>query len=72
MIKLSEHISNLAIIYGDEIRKWFSMNDFSKEIIMKNDRGVVHVARLLLTHDVPVFVSLIDPLMKIETMRVGL
>ena len=37
--KLSEHISNLAVLDGDEIREWLSPNeDFSREGINRNNK----------------------------------
>ena len=60
--KLSEHISNLAVLDGDEIREWLSPNeDFSREGINRNNKKVANLAKLLLEHHVPVCVSKIAP-----------
>tara|TARA_B100001013_G_scaffold296853_1_gene197427 strand:- start:189 stop:713 length:525 start_codon:yes stop_codon:yes gene_type:complete len=60
--KLSKHISNLAVLDGDEMREWLSPNeDFSRSSINKHNKKVVNLAKLLLDHNVPVCVSKINP-----------
>ena len=60
--KLSKHISNLAVLDGDEMREWLSPNeDFSRSSINKHNKKVVNLAKLLLDHNVPVSVSKINP-----------
>ena len=60
--KLSQHISNLAILDGDEMREWLSPNeDFSREGINDHNKKVVNLAKLLLDHNVPVCVPKINP-----------
>jgi len=59
--KLQEHITNLAILDGDELREWLSPKDFSKEGRDEHNRKVAHLAKLLLKHNVPAAVSLISP-----------
>jgi len=60
--KLSEHISNLAILDGDEMRELLSPNeDFSRNGIISHNKKVVNIAKLLLEHNVPVCVSKISP-----------
>ena len=60
--KLSEHISNLAILDGDEMRELLSPNeDFSRNGIISHNKKVVNIAKLLLNHNVPVCVSKISP-----------
>ena len=60
--KLSKHISNLAVLDGDEIREWLSPNeDFSRSSINKHNKKVVNLAKLLLDHNVSVCVSKINP-----------
>ena len=60
--KLSEHISNLAILDGDEMRELLSPNeDFSRNGIIGHNKKVVNIAKLLLDHNVPVCVSKISP-----------
>ena len=59
--KLQEHIPNLAILDGDELREWLSPKDFSREGRNEHNRKVAHLAKLLLKHNVPVSVSLISP-----------
>jgi len=59
--KLQEHIHNMAVLDGDELREWFSPKDFSKESRDEHNRKVAHLARLLVKHHVPVAVSLISP-----------
>ena len=59
--KLAEHIQNLAILDGDELREWLSPKDFSREGRNKHNRKVANIAKLLLKHNVPVGVSLISP-----------
>ena len=60
--KLSQHISNLAILDGDEMREWLSPNeDFSRKGINNHNKKVVNLAKLLLDHNVPVCVSKINP-----------
>ena len=60
--KLSEHISNLAILDGDEMRELLSPNeDFSRNGIIGHNKKVANIAKLLLDHNVPVCVSKISP-----------
>ena len=60
--KLSEHISNLAILDGDEMRELLSPNeDFSRNGIIGHHKKVANIAKLLLDHNVPVCVSKISP-----------
>ena len=60
--KLSEHIPNLAILDGDEMRELLSPNeDFSRNGIINHNKKVVNIAKLLLDHNVPVCVSKISP-----------
>ena len=60
--KLSEHIFNLAILDGDEMRELLSPNeDFSRNGIISHNKKVVNIAKLLLNHNVPVCVSKISP-----------
>ena len=60
--KLSEHIHNLAILDGDEMRELLSPNeDFSRNGIINHNKKVVNIAKLLLDHNVPVCVSKISP-----------
>ena len=59
--KLSDKISNLTILDGDEVRAQSSSSDFSREGINENNRKVANLAK-----DVskPVCVSLISPFKK--------
>ena len=60
--QLSEHISNLAILDGDEMRELLSPNeDFSRNGIISHNKKVVSIAKLLLDHNVSVCVSKISP-----------
>lgn len=59
--KLQEHITNMAVLDGDELREWLSPKDFSKEARNEHNRKVAHLAKLLIKHNVPVAVSLISP-----------
>jgi len=60
--KLLEHIPNLAILDGDEMRELLSPNeDFSRNGIISHNKKVVNIAKLLLNHNVPVCVSKISP-----------
>ena len=60
--KLSEHIFNLAILDGDEMRELLSPNeDFSRSGIITHNKKVVNIAKLLLEHNIPVCVSKISP-----------
>jgi len=60
--KLLEHIPNLAILDGDEMRELLSPNeDFSRSGIINHNKKVANVAKLLLEHDVSVCVSKISP-----------
>ena len=59
--KLQEHIPNMAVLDGDELREWLSPKDFSKEARNEHNRKVAHLAKLLIKHKVPVAVSLISP-----------
>ena len=60
--KLLEHISNLAILDGDEMRELLSPNeDFSRNGIIGHNKKVANIAKLLLDHNVPVCVSKISP-----------
>ena len=59
--KLAEHIQNLAILDGDELREWLSPKDFSREGRIEHNRKVANLAKMLVEHGVPVGVSLISP-----------
>ena len=59
--KLQELIPNMAILDGDELREWLSTKDFSREGRNEHNKKVAHLAKLLLSHNVPVVVSLISP-----------
>ena len=59
--KLAEHIQNLAILDGDELREWLSPKDFSREGRNEHNKKTANLAKLLLEHNVPVGVSLISP-----------
>jgi len=60
--KLAEHIPNLAILDGDEMRELLSPNDdFSRNGIISHNNKVVNIAKLLLDHGVSVCVSKISP-----------
>ena len=59
--KLAEHIQNLAILDGDELREWLSPKDFSREGRNEHNRKVANLAKMLFEHNVPVGVSLISP-----------
>ena len=59
--KLAEHIQNLAILDGDELREWLSQKDFSREGRNEHNRKVANLAKILFEHNVPVGVSLISP-----------
>ena len=59
--KVAEHIQNLAILDGDELREWLSPKDFSREGRNEHNRKVANLAKILLEHNVPVGVSLISP-----------
>jgi adenylylsulfate kinase len=59
--KLSDKISNLTILDGDEVRAQSSSNDFSREGINENNRKVANLAK---DDSKPVCVSLISPFRK--------
>ena len=59
--KLSDHIYNIAILDGDELREWISPKDFSQQGRNEHNRKVAFLAKLLLKHKIPVCVSLISP-----------
>ena len=59
--KLAEHIQNLAILDGDELREWLSQKDFSREGRNEHNRKVANLAKILFEHNGPVGVSLISP-----------
>lgn len=59
--RLCEKIPNLAVLDGDEIREWFSSNDFSDKGISENNKRAAHIAKLLLQHNIPVCVALVSP-----------
>jgi len=59
--KLNEKIPNLAILDGDEVREWFSSQNFTKEGISQNNKSVAYVAKLLSDHNIPVCVALVSP-----------
>ena len=60
--KLSEHIPNLAVLDGDEMREWLSPNeDFSQGGIKNHNNKVSKLVKLLLDHRVPICVSKINP-----------
>ena len=56
--KLSDKISNLTILDGDEVRARSSSSDFSREGINENNRKVANLAK---DDSKPVCVSLISP-----------
>ena len=69
--KLSQHISNLAILDGDEMRELLSPNeDFSRKGINNHNKKVVNLAKLLLDHNVPVCVSKVNPFVENRKMLV--
>jgi len=59
--KLKDHIQNLAVLDGDELREWLSPKDFSREGRNDHNKRVAHLAKLLFKHNVPVCVALISP-----------
>jgi len=59
--KLSDKISNLTILDGDEVRAQSSSSDFSREGINENNRKVANLAK---DGSKPVCVSLISPFKK--------
>jgi len=59
--RLEEKIPNIAILDGDQLRKWLSPKDFSREGRNEHNKKVAHLAKLLIKHNVPVCVSLISP-----------
>ena len=59
--KLSEVISNLVVLDGDEIRKKISLDDFSDEGISENNKRIAHDAKSLMDEKNPVCVSLVSP-----------
>jgi len=59
--KLSDKISNLTILDGDEVRAQSSSSDFSREGINENNRKVANLAK---DDSKPVCVSLISPFRK--------
>ena len=59
--KLSDKISNLTILDGDEVRARSSSSDFSREGINENNRKVANLAK---DDSKPVCVSLISPFRK--------
>jgi len=59
--KLNEKIPNLAILDGDEVREWFSSQNFTKDGISQNNKSVAYVAKLLSDHNIPVCVALVSP-----------
>ena len=59
--KLSDKISNLTILDGDEVRAQSSSSDFSREGINENNRKVANLAK---DGSKPVCVSLISPFRK--------
>ena len=59
---LSKHITNLAVLDGDELREWLSPNeDFSQDGIKNHNKRVSKLVKLLLDHNVQVCVSKINP-----------
>ena len=58
--KLSDKISNLTILDGDEVRAQSSSSDFSREGINENNRKVANLAKDF-SMSKPVCVSLISP-----------
>ena len=61
--KLSDKISNLTILDGDEVRAQSSSSDFSREGINENNRKVANLAKDA-SISKPVCVSLISPFKK--------
>ncbi|MBA0907888.1 MAG: adenylyl-sulfate kinase [Nitrosarchaeum sp.] len=59
--ELQKHITNLAMLDGDELREWFSPKDFSKAGRDEHNKRVAHLAKLLLKHGVSSAVSLVSP-----------
>lgn len=61
---LQKEVPNLAMLDGDELREWFSPQDFSKAGRDEHNRRVAHLAKMLLKHKVPAIVSLVSPYRK--------
>lgn len=60
--KLRQHIDNLAVLDGDELREWLSpKEDFSKDAVYAHNKRTTYLARTLVEHRVPVCVSLVSP-----------
>ena len=60
--KLSEHVSNLAVLDGDKMRELLSPNeDFSRKGIINHNKKIANLAKLLLEHHTSVCVSKINP-----------
>lgn len=59
---LKKFMADLAILDGDELRKWLpTKNDFSKKGRSEHNRTVAHIAKLLLENNISVCVSLVSP-----------
>ena len=59
--RLIKSIPNLAVLDGDELREWLSPKDFSREGRNEHNKKVAYLTKLLISHKVPVCVSLISP-----------
>jgi adenylylsulfate kinase len=59
---LQKFIPDLALLDGDELRKWLpTKNDFSRVGRSEHNKAVAHIAKLLTEHKVSVCVSLVSP-----------
>jgi adenylylsulfate kinase len=48
---LQNHIVNLAILDGDELREWLSPKDYSQGARIEHNKKVAHIAKLLVEHN---------------------
>jgi adenylylsulfate kinase len=59
--ELKNHIRNLVILDGDELREWLSPKDFSREGRIEHNKKVAHLAKFMVKQGLPVCVALISP-----------
>lgn len=59
--ELKNHVRNLVILDGDELREWLSPKDFSREGRIEHNKKVAHLAKFIQKHGLPVCVALISP-----------
>ena len=59
--KLREYLPDLEILDGDDLNKWLKPDGWSRESRIINNKRIAHIAKLLLKHNISVWVSVVSP-----------